>query len=190
LRPPLDPNVFDPTVPYDGSWLKTPELPPELYEPKQLNADYVILYSFFDHQSGRWIDIRRWENNGEIEEWCENGKRAYYNEEYDTWETEPTIYPVEPSSEALALQALDILRPGFGNALRSLKEGANQLGIAGGQGDSGGAEHTKGKRPSTEEQHEEGQARRNRDRGGEKGDVRRPPPRVRPHNWRGSWPPK
>lgn len=35
------------------------------------------------------------------------------------------------------------------------------------------AEHTKGKRPSTKGKHERGQARKNRDAGKEKGDVRR-----------------
>jgi len=37
----------------------------------------------------------------------------------------------------------------------------------------GEAEHTKGARPSTENKHEQGQARRQRDQGGEKGDARR-----------------
>jgi RHS repeat-associated protein len=40
------------------------------------------------------------------------------------------------------------------------------------------AEHTKGARPSTD-----------KDRGGEKGDARRRPPRKRPPNWTGPWPP-
>jgi hypothetical protein len=35
------------------------------------------------------------------------------------------------------------------------------------------AEHTSGKRPSTEEKHEAGQSRRGRDQGGEKGDAAR-----------------
>ena len=35
------------------------------------------------------------------------------------------------------------------------------------------AEHTKGKRPSTKGKHERGQARKNKDAGNEKGDVRR-----------------
>lgn len=36
------------------------------------------------------------------------------------------------------------------------------------------AEHTKNARPSTEQKHEEGQARKKRDKDGEKGDRRRP----------------
>jgi hypothetical protein len=52
------------------------------------------------------------------------------------------------------------------------------------------AEHNKGARPSTEEKHQEGQARRSRDRGGEKGDARRRPPRKPPNGWKGPWPPK
>ncbi len=52
------------------------------------------------------------------------------------------------------------------------------------------AEHTKGARPSTKGKHEEGQARRGRDRGGEKGDAGRRPPNVRPKNWKGKWPPQ
>ena len=58
------------------------------------------------------------------------------------------------------------------------------------------AEHTKNKRKSTEAKHEEGEARKGRDRGGEKGDKtrqdkgmwpRRPPGGKTP---RGGWPPK
>jgi RHS repeat-associated protein len=45
-------------------------------------------------------------------------------------------------------------------------------------------------RPSTEEKHQEGEARKSRDRGGEKGDARRRPPRKRPDDWKGPWPPK
>jgi RHS repeat-associated protein len=52
------------------------------------------------------------------------------------------------------------------------------------------AEHTKGKRKSTKEDHEAGDARRGRDRGGEKGDARRRPPRIRPDKWKGPWPPR
>ena len=36
-------------------------------------------------------------------------------------------------------------------------------------------EHTKGARPSTKTKHQEGQARRQKDAGGEKGDARRTP---------------
>lgn len=50
-------------------------------------------------------------------------------------------------------------------------------------------EHTKNKRPSTQEKHEKGKARKGVDRGGEKGDERRRPPRIRPKNWKGPWPP-
>jgi RHS repeat-associated protein len=51
-------------------------------------------------------------------------------------------------------------------------------------------EHTKNARPSTEEKHEEGEARRKQDQGGEAGDSRRRPPRRRPGGWKGPWPPK
>jgi RHS repeat-associated protein len=51
------------------------------------------------------------------------------------------------------------------------------------------AEHKKGARPSTEEKHEQGEARKRKDRGGEKGDKRRAPPRKRPDGWKGPWPP-
>jgi len=50
--------------------------------------------------------------------------------------------------------------------------------------------HKTGERESTREKHEEGQARRSRDRGGEKGDSRRRPPRKPPNGWKGPWPPK
>jgi len=55
-------------------------------------------------------------------------------------------------------------------------------------------EHTQ-ERPSTKDQHEEGQARRARDRGGEQGDQRRNKggrpiwPRTRPAGWKGPYPP-
>ena len=51
-------------------------------------------------------------------------------------------------------------------------------------------EHDKNARPSTENQHQKGKARKARDRGGEKGDVRRDPPRKKPNNWNGPWPPR
>jgi len=51
------------------------------------------------------------------------------------------------------------------------------------------AEHTKGKRPSTEEKHEKGKARKQQDQGGEKADPGRRPQRQRPNNWKGPWPP-
>jgi RHS repeat-associated protein len=53
-----------------------------------------------------------------------------------------------------------------------------------------GSEHTSGARPSTKQKHEDGQARKTRDRGGENGDERRRPPRKRPLNWKGPWPVK
>jgi RHS repeat-associated protein len=52
------------------------------------------------------------------------------------------------------------------------------------------AEHVKGARPSTENKHQQGEARRAQDRGKEKGDERRRPPRRRPPDWKGPWPPK
>ncbi len=53
---------------------------------------------------------------------------------------------------------------------------------------SGGAEHKKGARASTKSKHQKGQANKKKARGGEKGESL--PPRKRPDNWRGSWPPK
>ena len=55
---------------------------------------------------------------------------------------------------------------------------------------SGGAEHTAGARPSTEPTHQAGDARKQRDRGREKGDKGRGWPRCRPKGWTGPWPPK
>jgi hypothetical protein len=46
-------------------------------------------------------------------------------------------------------------------------------------------EHTKNKRPSARPKHEEGQSRKKRDRGGEKGDKNRRWPRNPPPNWPG-----
>ena len=54
----------------------------------------------------------------------------------------------------------------------------------------GAKEHTKGARPSTTEKHQRGTARKSQDRGGEKGDARRRPPRKRPDGWKGPWPPR
>ena len=55
-----------------------------------------------------------------------------------------------------------------------------------------GSEHTKNARPSTKGKHESGQARKQRDRGGEKADQagRRAPPRKPPPGHKGPWPPK
>jgi RHS repeat-associated protein len=50
--------------------------------------------------------------------------------------------------------------------------------------------HRKNRRPSTEQKHEEGTARKRIDRGREKGDKRRRPPRKRPPKWKGPWPPR
>jgi hypothetical protein len=50
-------------------------------------------------------------------------------------------------------------------------------------------EHTKNARPSTEEKHQAGQARKTRDYGGEKADQGRRPPRQKPPGWKGPWPP-
>ena len=49
-------------------------------------------------------------------------------------------------------------------------------------------EHTKGARNSTKGKHESGQARKQQDREGSKG--QRNPPRKRPDGWKGPWPPK
>jgi RHS repeat-associated protein len=50
-------------------------------------------------------------------------------------------------------------------------------------------DHSKGPRRSTKERHQAGRGRRQKDRGGEKGDERRRPPRNRPDGWKGPWPP-
>ena len=54
--------------------------------------------------------------------------------------------------------------------------------------------HTSKKRPSTREDHEDGDARRGRDQGGEKADQSqggpRRPPLQKPHGWKGPWPPR
>jgi len=51
------------------------------------------------------------------------------------------------------------------------------------------AEHQSGARPSTKEKHENANARRDKDRGGEKGDKNRAPPRKPPPGYKGKWPP-
>ena len=67
--------------------------------------------------------------------------------------------------------------------------------IAGGPGDTGGpgddelGGHREGARESTRERHEQGDARRRRDQGGERADKNRPLPRQRPSGHRGPWPP-
>lgn len=48
----------------------------------------------------------------------------------------------------------------------------------------------KNKQESNREKHEEGKARKDRDRGGEKGDKNRPVPRKRPFGEKGPWPPR
>ena len=50
------------------------------------------------------------------------------------------------------------------------------------------AEHTKNARPSTEQKHQDAEARRARDAGGEKGDQRRRPPSAKPPGHKGPWP--
>jgi hypothetical protein len=52
------------------------------------------------------------------------------------------------------------------------------------------AEHTKNKTKSNKGKHEKGQARNKTDKGGEKGDLNRLPPRQKPPNHTGPWPPK
>jgi len=52
------------------------------------------------------------------------------------------------------------------------------------------AEHTKNKRKSTEQTHQDGQARKKDDYGGEKGDANRNYPRQKPPGWKGPYPPK
>ncbi len=51
-------------------------------------------------------------------------------------------------------------------------------------------EHTSNARPSTVGKHQLGKARKAQDYGGEKGDISRRPPRQKPPNWKGPWPPK
>ena len=55
---------------------------------------------------------------------------------------------------------------------------------------AGGSEHVNKKRPSTKKKHEDGIARKGKNRGGEKGDKNRRPPRRKPKGWKGPWPPK
>jgi RHS repeat-associated protein len=50
------------------------------------------------------------------------------------------------------------------------------------------AEHTNNARPSTVQKHQEAEARRARDAGGEKGDQRRRPPSTKPPGHKGPWP--
>jgi pyruvate/2-oxoglutarate dehydrogenase complex dihydrolipoamide acyltransferase (E2) component len=54
--------------------------------------------------------------------------------------------------------------------------------------------HKNKARPSTEQKHQEGESRKGRDQGSEKGDDRRRPNRKRPKDWNerggGPWPPK
>jgi RHS repeat-associated protein len=50
-------------------------------------------------------------------------------------------------------------------------------------------EHTKNARPSSKGKHEQGNARRKQDAGNEKGDDNRRPPKQRPPNYKGPWPP-
>ncbi|NAS12894.1 RHS repeat domain-containing protein, partial [Poritiphilus flavus] len=83
------------------------------------------------------------------------------------------------------------------NLLHNMVTGADEIQVtdqvlqfAKDAGESGGAEHTKGKRNSTKGKHERGRARKSRDRGGEKGDTGRRYPRKRPPGWKGPWPPK
>ncbi len=52
------------------------------------------------------------------------------------------------------------------------------------------AEHTQNQRESNRNKHEEGQARKAQDRGGEKGDGKRDYPRKKPDKWKGPWPPR
>lgn len=56
-------------------------------------------------------------------------------------------------------------------------------------GPSGGEEH-RGKTPSKKGKHQKGKSRKSKSRGGEKADKRRPFPRRRPKNWKGTWPPR
>jgi hypothetical protein len=52
---------------------------------------------------------------------------------------------------------------------------------------AGGAEHNSNARKSTEQQHQQGKARKLRDRGGDKGDDTRGFPRRRPKGYKGPW---
>ena len=65
----------------------------------------------------------------------------------------------------------------------------NPLGWLDPEGES--AEHTSGARPSTQEKHEAGLTRKQRDSGGEKADITsRRPPRQKPSGTKGPWPPR
>ena len=50
-------------------------------------------------------------------------------------------------------------------------------------------EHKKNQNEANRKKHEQGQARKKRDKGGEKGDDRREPYGPRPKGWKGPWPP-
>jgi RHS repeat-associated protein len=52
------------------------------------------------------------------------------------------------------------------------------------------AEHTKNRQPSNLSKHQKGTTRKQLDRGGEKGDIKRGAPRKRPNKYKGKWPPK
>ena len=56
-------------------------------------------------------------------------------------------------------------------------------------GNSYAKEHRSNARPSTKEKHQKGQTRVTKDRGGERADEGRRPPRVRPKGHKGPWPP-
>ena len=84
----------------------------------------------------------------------------------------PTISPVTP--------------PVYNDNFAKKRKKGNNVDV----GESGGEEHTSNARPSIKGKHEKGSARKDRDSGGEDGDFRRLPPRKRPKEWRGPWPPK
>jgi hypothetical protein len=95
---------------------------------------------------------------------------------------------------AVVISQLDSPVPGPADAIAVAAVGATLItaGIAwvGYEIYQFAAEHKKNARPSTKGDHQVGKARKARDYGREKGDIRRNPPRRKPPNYNGPWPPK
>jgi hypothetical protein len=92
-----------------------------------------------------------------------------------------------------AKHAMDKFAAGSGGISAPLESRSRSKGASGrdvtGTEASGGAEHTKGGRKSTQEAHENGLADKNSSRGGEAGDARRNPARKPHQGHKGPYPP-